>query len=67
MASDLSDLSDISDPDASVPEGSPVAQATAGQGQVEPVQLKFNSAFLASQEDVEEHGLKLEKGGMPAC
>lgn len=62
--SDLSDLSDVSEPDVATREGS---QTQATECQVEPVQQKFkaviNSAFLASEEDVEEHGLKLETGG----
>jgi hypothetical protein len=64
MASDLSDLSDISDPDVGIREATLQPQSTRRQqGQVEPAQQKFkaviNSAFFASEEDVQEHGLKL--------
>jgi hypothetical protein len=69
MDSDLSDLSDVSDPVVAGRGGSRTAQATGRQGQVEPVQQKFkaviNSAFFASEEDGQEHGLKLGTGEFP--
>jgi len=62
-----SDLSDISDPEVGTGGADWQPQTTRRQqGQVEPVQQKFkaviNSAFFASEEDVQEHGLKLGTG-----
>ena len=61
MASDVSDLSDISDPGVASQEAS---QATS-QGEGQP-QQKFraiiNSAFAANAEEAAEHGLVVGPG-----